>query len=273
MSTPHVLLLGGHGKVAMKLTPLLLARNWNVTSVIRNPEHEKEILELGHGQKGKLDVLLSSLEDVKSEADARKILDKVSPDYVIWSAGAGGKGGPQRTYAVDQDAAKHFITTSFASPRVTKFLLISWLGSRRNQPPWMSAEEWAHVQHIFNDVLPTYSRAKLEADEYMTAMAAKRKSQGPSGPFQAINLRPGYLSDDMGTGKVEFGKTRSGRGTVTRDDVAVVAVRLLERDDTDGWYDLLNGEEPIDQAIERVVKEKVDAVEGENVEAMVRRFS
>lgn len=84
---PRVLLLGGHGKVALHLTPLLLARSWNVTSVIRNPEHEKEILDLGHGQKGKLDVLLSSLEDVKSEADARKILDKVSPDYVIWSAG------------------------------------------------------------------------------------------------------------------------------------------------------------------------------------------
>lgn len=83
----QVLLLGGHGKVALQLTPLLLARSWNVTSVIRNAEHENEILALGKGAKGKLNVLLSSLDDVKSDADAKNILDRVSPDYVVWSAG------------------------------------------------------------------------------------------------------------------------------------------------------------------------------------------
>jgi hypothetical protein len=66
---------------------LLLARAWNVTSVIRNPDHENEILALGKGARGKLSVLLSSLEDVKSDADAKKIIDAVSPDYVVWSAG------------------------------------------------------------------------------------------------------------------------------------------------------------------------------------------
>lgn len=196
--------------------------------------------------------------------------------YSITTTGAGGKGGPQRTYAVDQDAAKHFTAASFASPRVTKLLLISHLGSRRNQPPWMSDEEWARLQHINADVLPTYARAKLEADEFMTALAARRRRQGgtaaAAGPFQAINLRPGYLSDDPGTGKVVLGKTQ-GTGKVSRDDVADVAVRLLERDDTDGWYDLLNGDELVDQAVERVVREKVNTVEGEDVEAMIRRFS
>ena len=83
----QVLLLGGHGKVALHLTPLLLNRAWNVTSVVRNPAHENEILELGKGRKGKLDVLISSLEDIKSASDASKILQTVSPDYVVWSAG------------------------------------------------------------------------------------------------------------------------------------------------------------------------------------------
>lgn len=69
-----------------------------------------------------------------------------------------------------------------------------------------------------------------------------------------------------------LGKTQ-GTGKVSRDDVADVAVRLLERDDTDGWYDLLNGDEPVDQAVERVVREKVNTVEGEDVEAMIRRLS
>lgn len=83
----QVLLLGGHGKVALHMTPLLLNRAWNVTSVVRNPDHESEILALGKGLKGKLDVLVSSLEDVKSASDAKKILDSVTPDYVVWSAG------------------------------------------------------------------------------------------------------------------------------------------------------------------------------------------
>lgn len=83
----QVLLLGGHGKVALHLTPLLLKRAWNVTSVVRNPAHESEILALGQGLKGKLNVLVSSLEDVKSASDAQNIIDTVSPDYVVWSAG------------------------------------------------------------------------------------------------------------------------------------------------------------------------------------------
>ncbi|KAE8390778.1 hypothetical protein BDV23DRAFT_154339 [Aspergillus alliaceus] len=266
----QVLLLGGHGKIALHLTPLLLNRGWNVTSVIRNPEHENEILARGKGAKGKLNVLISSLDDVKSDQDAKKVIDAVSPDYVVWSAGAGGKGGPERTFAIDERAAKHFISASFASPRVTKFLLISWIGSRRVQPSWISDESWKSLQNVFNNVLPAYAKAKLEADEYLTAFAARRKQSYPS-PFQAICLRPGTLTDKPATGKVQLGKTE-GRGEVTREDVAIIADRLLARSDTNGWYDLINGDEPIDDAVERVAREKVDAVEGEDVDAMVKRF-
>ena len=83
----QVLVLGGHGKVARYLTPLLLDRAWNVTSVVRNPKHEDDIMSLGKGRKGKVNVLVSSLDQVKSASDARKILDTVSLDYVVWSAG------------------------------------------------------------------------------------------------------------------------------------------------------------------------------------------
>ncbi|PWY73697.1 hypothetical protein BO70DRAFT_373176 [Aspergillus heteromorphus CBS 117.55] len=271
----HVLLLGGHGKVALHLTPLLLARSWNVTSVIRNAEHENEILALGQGAQGKLDVLLSSLDDVKSDADAKSILDRVSPDYVVWSAGAGGKGGPDRTFAIDERAAKHFLSASFAHPSVTKFLLVSWLGSRRVQPSWLNDDEWAGLQNVFYNVLPTYAKAKLEADEYMTALAAQRKklvATGAARPLQAINLRPGTLTDTPATRTVDLGKTKKGRDKVTREDVAIVADQLLARDDTDGWYDLLEGSEPVERAVDRVAREKIDAVDGEDVDAMVNRF-
>lgn len=86
---PRVLLLGGHGKVSLCLTPLLLARSWDVVSVVRNPAHEPEILKFNNANagKGKVSVLVSSLEDVKSFTDADKVIKSVGPDYVVWSAG------------------------------------------------------------------------------------------------------------------------------------------------------------------------------------------
>jgi len=89
MASPQVLLLGGHGKVSLYLTPLLLAKRWSLTSVVRNPDHKDDILALGKDKPGKVDVLVESLEDVKSEADAQSVLDRVKPDIVVWSAGEG----------------------------------------------------------------------------------------------------------------------------------------------------------------------------------------
>ncbi|KAL4944778.1 hypothetical protein BDV06DRAFT_209999 [Aspergillus oleicola] len=272
----NVLLLGGHGKIALHLTPLLLARSWNVTSVIRNPAHEAEIKALANSDKakGKLNVLVSSLDDVKTQSDADKIIKEADPDYVVWSAGAGGKGGPTRTIAVDEVAAKAFISASYAHPRVSKFLLVSWIGSRRTKPSWFTDADWAHSRNTFDNVLPTYAKAKLEADEFLTAHAAARAkatASGKAGVLDAICLRPGQLSDEPATGKVKLGRTKS-EGKVSREDVARVADKLLAKEGAKGWLDLLGGEEKIDDAVERVVRDKVDDVEGEDVGAMVKRF-
>lgn len=88
MATPaRVLLLGGHGKIALYLTPLLLARSWNVVSVVRDQAQEAEILGLKGDRKGNVSILVSSLQDVKSKADADKVIDSAKPDYVVWAAG------------------------------------------------------------------------------------------------------------------------------------------------------------------------------------------
>jgi hypothetical protein len=157
---------------------------------------------------------------------------------------------------------------------VSKFLLVSWIGSRRNKPSWFSDADWESSQNTFNNVLPTYAKAKLEADEFLTAHAAARAKQAASGKasvLDAICLRPGALSDEPATGNVNLGKIGS-QGKVPREDVARVADTLLARQGSKGWYDLLGGEEKIGDAVNRVVREGVDAVEGEDVGAMVKRF-
>lgn len=83
----HVLVLGGHGKIAQMLTPLLLQRSWTVTSVIRTAEQVPAIEKLGAGKPGKLNVLVHSIQDVTNQDQAAAVLDKVKPDYIAWSAG------------------------------------------------------------------------------------------------------------------------------------------------------------------------------------------
>jgi hypothetical protein len=65
---------------------------------------------------------------------------------------------------------------------------------------------------------------------------------------------------------VSLGKT-SARGKVTREDVARVAAALLERDDVQGWWDLLEGDDEIAPAVDKLAKEGWDAMlDGEDLD-------
>ncbi|KAJ4292885.1 hypothetical protein N0V88_005545 [Collariella sp. IMI 366227] len=187
----HVLILGGHGKIAQLLTPLLLRRGWAVTSVIRSEEQVPAVKRLAELAKeggaavkgnergrelGTLKVLVRSLEEVKSDEDAGRVLEEAGAEYVVWSAGAGGKGGSERTYAIDRDAAIHFIHASATSPLVTRFLLVSYLGSRRHKPSWWPPSAWAHTQDVNTRILPDYYQAKVAADEVLYKVAKQHNN-------------------------------------------------------------------------------------------------
>ncbi|TAQ84052.1 hypothetical protein B7494_g7622 [Chlorociboria aeruginascens] len=267
MATKTILLLGGHGKVSLLLTPKLVSRSWNLFSVIRNPAHKSEILEAGKHGPGKVKVLVESLEDVKSEQDAQRIVDLVKPDWVIWSAGAGGKGGSDRTYAIDRDACIHFIRSCIATPSVSKFLLVSASSIRRNRAAWFDDADWTLVQKMKAEVMPHYYKAKLKADDVLTVLGEERMQRDKG--FAYIDLRPGSLIDEEESGKVSLGKTKV-KGSVRRGDVAEVAARLLEKEGAKGWIDLLGGDEDVGEAVERVVKEGINSIDGEDLEAMKR---
>lgn len=182
--------------------------------------------------------------------------------------GAGGKGGASRTKAVDEVAAKHYISASVSRPSVKKFLMVSYIGSRHGSPPWWTKEDIEASEHVNTKVLPAYFAAKVEADEHLAAVARKREQSDKE--FQAINLRPGSLTDDPSNGKVLLGKT-SSRGKISRESVARVAAALLARNDTRGWYDLLDGEVPIDEAVQKCVSEGWDGIQGEDLEKIYAR--
>ncbi|KAL9477477.1 hypothetical protein ACSS6W_007318 [Trichoderma asperelloides] len=263
MASPrHVLILGGHGKIAQLLTPLLLKRSWVVTSVIRKEEQVPTVEKLGAGLPGKLNVLVRSIEGVDTQEKAASILDEVNADYVTWSAGAGGKYGAEGTFRIDRDAAIHFINAAAAKPSISRFLLISYSGSRRKGAPWWSASEWEEYnQKVNNGPLATYYQAKLPADEVLYEVSKT------SPTLVGIDLRPGALTDDP-VGKVEFGKTKKVRGNIPRESVAHVIDRILAAEGVkSGWLDLVEGDVDIDEAVTAAIRDGVDTAEGEDIYA------
>ncbi|KAH6608448.1 hypothetical protein Trco_001794 [Trichoderma cornu-damae] len=261
MASPrHVLILGGHGKVAQILTPLLLKRSWTVTSVIHTQEQVPDVERLGAGLPGRLSVLVRSIEGVDSQEKAASILDEVNPDYVAWSAGAGGKYGAEGTFRIDRDAAIHFINAAASKTSITRFLLVSYVGSRRRAAPWWSASEWEdYSKNINHGALATYHQAKIAADEVLYEVSKK------SPTLVGIDLRPGTLTETP-KANVTLGKTKTVKGSVSRGTVAHVTDALLATDGIkSGWIDLLEGDADIDEAVTAVVRDGVDAAEGEDI--------
>ncbi|KIK53898.1 hypothetical protein GYMLUDRAFT_49094 [Collybiopsis luxurians FD-317 M1] len=254
----QVLLLGGHGKIALHMTRILASHSHKITSIIRNPDHAKEIQDLYPQNPSLINPVVTSIEETDLEG-AKDLMKGV--DWVIWSAGAGGKGAPERTKLVDEVAAKRFITAALASPSVKKFLMVSASISRQSPASyWDDADRTTYERGW--KALAAYCEAKLAADEFLYDESRKAIESGArKEKWVDINLRPGTLSDEPGTGKVDLGRSKVA-GKISREDVAGVAVELLEKEDGGAlWIDLLEGSESIGAAVDRVVAGRITSRE------------
>jgi len=177
--------------------------------------------------------------------------------------------------AIDHDAAIAFTKASIHTPSIKKFLTVSYLSSRHSRPPWWTDSDWASSQRVNTEVLPTYFRAKVAADEVLTVLSKERvEKEAKEGVeekdrFCGISLRPGSLTDTP-SGGVKMGKI-GPQGSVSRATVAEAVVSVLDTEGARGWFDFLDGEETVDEAVRRCVREGVDGVEGEDWEAMRER--
>lgn len=216
----RVIVFGGHGRIALLLAPLLVARGDEVTSVIRNPDHVDDVEATGAA------ALVADIEQIDTQA----ISDLIDGhDVVVWSAGAGG-GEPQRTYAVDRDAAIRSMDAASAAG-VDRYVMVSWFGSTAD-----------HGVPETDSFFP-YADAKWAADEYL-------RSTG----LDATILAPGALTFDDPTGRIEI--DAPDRGRVSRGDVAAVIAAALRQPLTIGrTIRFGNGtaasSEPIEDALKR----------------------
>lgn len=213
-----VIIFGGHGKVALRLAPLLVERGDEVTSVFRNPDHEAEVAKTG------AKTVVGDVETMSTEALAELVRGH---DAVVWSAGAGG-GDAKRTYAVDRDGAIRSMEAAKAAG-IRRYAMVSFLGaSKENLPPQ-------------DDAFFPYADAKVEADEHLRN----------SGLTYTI-LQPGMLTLDDPTGKIEVldAVPQDGESSVTRADVArVVAATLADDGTINRSIAFRNGQTPIAEAL------------------------
>lgn len=217
----RIALIGGHGKVARAAAPLLLAAGHEVESIIRNPDHAEEIRALGSSP-----VIL----DVERSDEAAMTEALTGYDVVAWTAGAGG-GDPERTYAVDRDAAIRSIDGAVAAG-VPRYIMLSYFGARPDHG--VPQDNPFHV----------YAESKAAADEHLRGAALDSIILGPSG-----------LTDDPPTGKVEIAMTDHDvqADSVTRADVAAVLTAVVDRADLGGrTLAFNNGSTPIAQALDEV---------------------
>lgn len=107
---------------------------------------------------------------------------------------------------------------------------------------------------------------ELTTDECLAAVAGKRRWG-----FPGIMLRPGQLYTTYKL-RVALGKTEVRFGRVSKNDVAPLAGHLSEKAKKSAWLDLSEGEEYVHDAVRRFVKQGVDSIEGEDVEAIMQKY-
>ena len=216
----RIAIIGGHGKVAMELSRILAEEGLDVTSFIRNPDHGADVMATG-ATPAVLDVEHSTTADI---AEALR-----NHDAVVWSAGAGG-GSPDRTYAVDRDAAIRSMDAA-AQAGVGRYVMVSYFGAGPD-----------HGVPEDNGFF-AYAEAKAAADAYLRG----------TGLAWTI-LGPGALTDGPGNGLIEVDPVdASGNRETARANVALVAAAVLGLPSTAGrTIEFRDGDLPIAAALEPV---------------------
>lgn len=223
----RIVIIGGHGKVALLLAPILRDAGHTVVSLIRDAGQAPDIAAAG------AEPLVVSVEDATQQDITAALM---GADAVVWSAGAGGKGGPDRTDAVDRKAAIRSMSAA-ADAGVKRYVMVSWAGSHGDKPV-------PEDNGLYN-----YAMAKLDADKHLI-----------STDLDWTIVGPGTLTLDEPSGEIEVTREVGTAGAPTsRANVAQVIAAVLADDATiHRVIPFKDGSTPIAEAVHDVPEEYAD---------------
>lgn len=154
-------------------------------------------------------------------ADLEDNLDSTvkNAEKIIFAAGSGG----EKVKEVDQEGAKR-LTDAAKNAGIKKFVMLSSMG----------ADNPAAIAQ-----LQDYLKAKQKADEYL-------KNSG----LNYTIVRPGGLTNEKGTGKIDTHPQLTNSASIARADVAHTLVEVLEDDvKQNQTFEFITGEEAIEKAV------------------------
>ncbi|WP_134322141.1 NAD(P)H-binding protein [Cumulibacter soli] len=217
-----VLVIGGHGKIALLTEPMLVAGGHDTTAVVRNRDHVSDVESTGARAR---------VADIEMLDQPPQVDEMVAGyDVVVWSAGAGG-GNPARTKAVDQDAALRVLDAVVRSG--ARFIMVSYFGSTRTHG--VPADNGFYA----------YAEAKSIVDEAIRDSVADWVILAPSG----LTLESeGGIELDPSTGAEASGSVAAGQ--IPRATVARLIAEVVDRGDLNSVTLRCNGgDKPIADAL------------------------
>ena len=206
-----VLIAGANGKVGTILSGKLWGHSgFSPVGLIRDGRQQTKFTALG------VPSVVGDLEEGVSS-----FLPGL--DAVIFTAGSGGRTGPEKTTDVDQNAAIKLMGDC-ENTGVRRFLMVSAIGADPNS-------DSTRIQH--------YLRAKGVADSRLR-----------SSKLDYTIIAPGTLIDERGTGRVQVAEDLGFHGYLPREDLAESIIECLKNFNSIGkTIQIVSGGQKVKDAI------------------------
>jgi len=212
----RIFIIGGAGKIGRRLAEQAAAGGHQALALYRASSQGEELRDLG-AEPVQGDLL-------QLQAGELAALMRGS-DVVVFSAGAGGKGGTAMTDAIDGKGLELAVAAATAA-QVPRFLLVS------------AFPEAGRGKHL-SDTFENYMAVKKRADVHLA-----------ESPLDWVILRPGTLTDEAGTGRVRAGLAIP-YGNIARADVAATLLALVEHPQLRRCIiELTEGQTPVVEALQ-----------------------
>ncbi|KGM08991.1 SDR family oxidoreductase [Cellulomonas bogoriensis] len=212
----RIVIAGGHGQIAMRLTRRLTSRGDTVVGMVRNPDHVGDLAALG------AEAAVVDLEHADVPAVAPTL---EGADAVVFAAGAGPGSGIARKDTVDRAAAA-LLADAAEAAQVRRYVLVSAMGVD-------------HADQVEDETFRAYLHAKAASEQDLRAR-----------DLDWTIVRPGGLTDDEGTGRVLLAGSVD-RAQIPREDVAAVLAAVLDEPASAGLtLEVVSGEDLVDAAVQ-----------------------
>ena len=209
----RTLVIGANGQIGRMFSSKAHRAGFPLRAMVRRSDQEAWFQERG------IETVVADLE-----GDFRKALSGC--DQLVFSAGAGAKGGPDKTLLVDLYGAIR--TVDFAKAHgIQRMIMVSAMRSV--------------VPQSAPDFLRPYAAAKFAADHYLMTSGL---------PY--LILLPGRLTDESASHRIRTARDDSLGITVSRENVAECLLAALRYDGLNQQQIiLLDGDDDIDEVFAR----------------------